>query len=127
MIMDQTNKESKYPANEENWIFTGCDENIALGTLPECLWMAGVTTQTQYKKTYIDPLKSEHLSFDKKQSLRTNMCMDRVEINDSLYQKLYRKALWLGKIEIDLDSEGWICHEIEYNQRRANFLRSNGY
>ena len=125
--MGQSSKKPEYPANEENWIFTGCDENIALRTLPECLSMAGVTSKAQYQKTYIDPLKSEHLSESKKQSLITNMYMDRVEINDSLYQKLYRKALWLGKIEIDLDSEGWICHEIEYNQRRANFLRSNGY
>ena len=125
--MGKTNKKPKYPANEKNWIFTGCDENIALGTLPECLSMAGVTSKAQYQKTYIDPLKSEHLSETKKQSLITNMCMDRVEINDSLYQKLYRKALKLGKIEIDLDSEGWVSHEIEYNQRHANLLRENGY
>ena len=125
--MGKTNKKPKYPANEKNWIFTGCDENIALGTLPECLSMAGVTSLAQYKKTYIDPLKSENLSESKKQSLRTNMCMERVEINDSLYQKLYRKALRLGKIEIDLDSEGWVSHEIEYNLLRANLLRENGY
>ena len=126
-MMGQTNKKTKYPADEENWIFTGCDENIALGTLPECLSMAGITSKAQYKKTYIDPLSSSNLSESKKQSLITNMYMDRVEINDSLYQKLYRKALKLGKIEIDLDSEGWICHEIEYNSLRANFLRENGY
>ncbi|MDJ0592323.1 MAG: hypothetical protein QNJ72_20405 [Pleurocapsa sp. MO_226.B13] len=125
--MGKTNKKPKYPANEKNWIFTGCDENIALGTLPECLSMAGVTSKAQYKKTYIDPLKSENLSESKKQSLRTNMCMERVEINDSLYQKLYRKALRLGKIEIDLDSSGWVSHEIEYNLLRANLLRENGY
>ena len=125
--MSQTNKESKYPANDENWIFIGCDENIALGTLPECLWMAGVTSKAEYKKTYIDPLKSENLSESKKKSLRTNMLMDSVEINDELYQKLYEKAMRLGKIEIYLDSEGWVSHEIEYNLLRASRLRKDGY
>ena len=125
--MGQTNKESKYPANDENWIFIGCDENIALGTLPECLSMAGVTSKAEYKKTYIDPLKSENLSESEKQSLKTNMLMDRVEIDDKLYQKLYKKAIKLGKIEIFLDSEGWISHEIEYNLLRASKLREDGY
>ena len=37
-------------------------------------------------------------------------------------KKLYRKALQIGKIEIDLNSEGWICHRIEYNSLRANFF-----
>ena len=125
--MGQTNEESKYPENDENWIFIGCDENIALGTLPECLAMAGIISKAEYKKTYIDPLKSENISESKKQSLRTNMLMDRVEINDLLYQELYNKAISLGKIEIHLDSEGWVSHEIEYNLSRANSLRRDGY
>ncbi|MEL6912572.1 MAG: hypothetical protein AAFO85_20620 [Cyanobacteria bacterium J06598_4] len=125
--MNQTNKESKYPANDENWIFIGYDENIALGTLPECLSMAGVTSKAEYKKTYIDPLQSENLSESKKQSLRTNMFMDRVEIDDERYQELYEKAIKLGKIEIFLDSEEWISHEIKYNLLRASQLRGEGY
>jgi hypothetical protein len=46
-----------YPPQEDNWIFTSANDEIAVNNLNQCLFMAGVTSTDNYQ-----PLTDDNLT-----------------------------------------------------------------
>ena len=119
----------KYPAKDENWVFTSASDEVAIGSLKECLSMAGITTRDDYRDQYIKPLTEEHLSDRERSELVTSIYLDRRTVNDQQYQILFKQAVKTGSTSIVLDDDypDECCHRICYNPERAEHFRNHGY
>lgn len=62
----------KYPAKDLNWIFSSASDEIVIGSLNECLLVAGVTNTNDCQNQYINPLTSGNLDLQEKLELLTS-------------------------------------------------------
>jgi hypothetical protein len=118
-----------YPSTEDNWVFTSADDQVAVGNLPQCLFMAGVTTTDDYHLKYLKPLSEGNLTLKEKSTLVSSLFLSQPTINNHQHQLLFHEAVKNGSVFVvfDEDDPDIFSHHICYNPRRAHFFREHGY